>query len=146
MFSFELTHISYPGKYGRSLHVWDWQGHKSTQTIDLGEDGLIPLELRFLHNPDETQGYVGAALSSNIIRFFKKEVSCGCRRLSVAVRSQGRLVWHTCVVKDQRIYLWSIPHLIKSANRNRSSVASPCHSIMRSLARHCYWLRHTHAH
>lgn len=36
---------------------------------------MIPLELRFLHNPDETQGYVGAALSSNIFRFCKTEVS-----------------------------------------------------------------------
>ena len=44
------------------------------QDIDLGETGLIPLELRFLHHPEEEQGYVGAALSSNVIRFFKKEV------------------------------------------------------------------------
>ncbi len=63
------------GKYGRSLHVWDWKEHKPIQDIDLGDEGLIPLELRFLHDPDETQGYVGAALSSNIIRFYKKEVS-----------------------------------------------------------------------
>ena len=34
------------------------------QDIDLGGEGLIPLELRFLHDPNETQGYVGIALSS----------------------------------------------------------------------------------
>ena len=62
------------GKYGRSLHVWDWKEHKAIQHLDLGEEGLIPLELRFLHNPNETQGYVGAALSTNIIRFYKNEV------------------------------------------------------------------------
>ncbi len=44
------------------------------QTMDLGNDGLIPLELRFLHEPTATEGYVGAALSSNIIRFYKNEV------------------------------------------------------------------------
>ena len=35
---------------------------------------MIPLELRFLHNPDATEGYVGAALSTNIIRFYKDDV------------------------------------------------------------------------
>ena len=33
--------------------------------------GLIPLETRFLHNPNSLHGYVGAALSSNIIHFTK---------------------------------------------------------------------------
>ena len=62
------------GKYGRHLHVWDWKEHKVIQDIDLGEEGLIPLELRFLHDPNETQGYVGAALSSNVFRFYRTEV------------------------------------------------------------------------
>ena len=63
------------GKYGHHLHVWDWEEHKMIQSIDLGEEGMIPLELRFLHNPDESQGYVGIALSSNIFRFHRTEVS-----------------------------------------------------------------------
>ena len=45
------------------------------QNIDLGEEGLIPLELRFLHNPEATEGYVGAALSTNMIRFYKNDAS-----------------------------------------------------------------------
>jgi selenium-binding protein 1 len=61
-------------KYGRHLHVWDWTERKVIQDIDLGPDGLIPLELRFLHDPNATEGYVGAALSSNIIRFYKNDV------------------------------------------------------------------------
>lgn len=63
------------GKYGRHLHVWDWKERKVIQNIDLGNDGLIPLELRFLHDPNATEGYVAATLSSNIIRFFKNEVT-----------------------------------------------------------------------
>jgi len=39
--------------------VWDWKECKTIQRIDLRDEGMIPLELRFLHNPDETQGYVG---------------------------------------------------------------------------------------
>ncbi len=61
------------GKYGRQLHFWDWEKRSIIQSIDLGEKGLIPLEVRFLHNPDSEQGFVGAALSSNLWRWFKRD-------------------------------------------------------------------------
>jgi selenium-binding protein 1 len=54
------------GLYGRRLHFWDWQARRIVQSVDLGEEGLIPLEVRFHHNPDSTHGYVGAALSSTL--------------------------------------------------------------------------------
>jgi len=54
------------GKYGHRIHFWDWQDRRITQSIDLGETGLIPLEVRFHHNPDSTHGFVGAALSSSM--------------------------------------------------------------------------------
>ena len=41
------------------------------QTIDLGEAGLVPLEVRWLHDPDAEQGFVGATLASNILRFHR---------------------------------------------------------------------------
>ena len=61
------------GKYGSRLHVWDWTTHALKQTIDLGV-GTIPLEIRFLHDPDQPQGFTGCALSSTIVRFFQNEV------------------------------------------------------------------------
>jgi len=61
------------GKYGSHLHVWDWTSRTIQQTIDLGV-GTIPLEIRFLHNPEEPQGFTGCALSSTIVRFFKNQV------------------------------------------------------------------------
>ncbi|XP_062961701.1 methanethiol oxidase isoform X3 [Cynocephalus volans] len=64
------------GRYGSHLHVWDWQRHEIVQTVPL-KDGLIPLEIRFLHNPAATQGFVGCALSSNIQRFYKNELFLG---------------------------------------------------------------------
>ena len=62
------------GNYGRFLNVWDWTEKQLTQRIDLGDEGLIPLELRFLHNPDAAEGYVACALSSTVFRFYKNEV------------------------------------------------------------------------
>ncbi|XP_033836633.1 methanethiol oxidase [Periophthalmus magnuspinnatus] len=61
------------GHYGQRIHVWDWTTRRKLQSLDLGEDGAIPLEIRFLHNPDELQGYVGCALRSNVFRFYRTE-------------------------------------------------------------------------
>lgn len=60
------------GKYGRRLHFWDWQNRTLQQSIDLGDEGLIPLEVRFFHDPASPHGFVGAALSSSIWHYFKK--------------------------------------------------------------------------
>ncbi len=59
------------GRYGHRLHVWDWQARTLRQTIDLGADGQIPLEVRFAHDPAKAYGFVGAALSSTIWAFRK---------------------------------------------------------------------------
>ena len=63
------------GKYGQRLHFWDLERRTKTQTIDLGTDGMIPLEIRWQHDPDSLEGFVGATLSSNIIRFQKQNGS-----------------------------------------------------------------------
>jgi len=65
----------FSGLYGSSLHIWDWTSHRKLQTLDLGEDGAIPLEVRFLHDPDATEGYVGCALKGSVFRFYKTPVS-----------------------------------------------------------------------
>jgi len=59
------------GRYGRQLHFWDWNTHEIIQSVDLGEEGLIPLEVRFHHNPDSAHGFVGAALSSTMWHYHK---------------------------------------------------------------------------
>jgi selenium-binding protein 1 len=63
------------GKYGRRLHFWDLEKKSKEQTVDLGDEGLIPLEIRWQHDPDSLQGFVGATLSSNIVRFFGEDGS-----------------------------------------------------------------------
>jgi len=60
--------------YGTSLHVWDFNKRKYQYSVPLGEEGLIPLEIRFLHNPEKPVGFVGCALSSTIFKFELSEV------------------------------------------------------------------------
>ena len=44
------------GKYGRRLHFWDLEKRTKVQTLDLGDEGLIPLEIRWQHDPDSARG------------------------------------------------------------------------------------------
>ena len=69
---FDLEEVGHL-KYGRRLHIWDFEARKPVETMYLGEDGLIPLEVKFHHNPDSTHGFCGAALSANVIHFWKSE-------------------------------------------------------------------------
>ena len=67
---FDLADVQ-AGRYGRQLHFWNLEERTLEQTIDLGEQGLVPLEIRFLHDPEAEQGFVAAALSSVVWRFSK---------------------------------------------------------------------------
>ncbi len=68
---FQLDDVK-AGKYGRHVHFWDWSKRKIAKSIDLGEKGMVPLEVRFHHNPDSTHAYVGAALSSVMWHLYKE--------------------------------------------------------------------------
>lgn len=61
------------GKYGHSLLFWNWKERKLEKKIDLGAQGMIPLEVRFHHDPDSVHGFVGAALSSTMWHWFRKD-------------------------------------------------------------------------
>lgn len=54
------------GKYGQQLHFWNWTDRKIERSVNLGDEGWIPLEVRFHHDPASTHGFVGAALSSTM--------------------------------------------------------------------------------
>ena len=69
---FDLKDVE-AGKYGHSLLFWDWDERKLHKKVDLGPQGMIPLEVRFHHNPDSTHGYVGAALSSTMWHWHKTD-------------------------------------------------------------------------
>jgi len=67
---FDPEHVA-AGRYGSRLHFWNLAERTLEQTVELGENGLVPLEARWLHNPDADEGFVGAALSSTMWRFHR---------------------------------------------------------------------------
>jgi selenium-binding protein 1 len=51
-------------KYGHALHFWDLAAGKHLQTVDLGEQHQMALELRPSHDPEQTWGFVGVVVST----------------------------------------------------------------------------------
>jgi selenium-binding protein 1 len=51
------------GKYGHSLHFWDIRKRRHLQSLDLGGEQQMVLELRPAHNPTELYGFVGVVTS-----------------------------------------------------------------------------------
>jgi selenium-binding protein 1 len=67
---FDLDDVA-AGRYGSRLHFWNLAERRLEQTVNLGESGLVPLEARWLHDPDADEGFVGAALSSTMWHFHR---------------------------------------------------------------------------
>jgi selenium-binding protein 1 len=51
------------GKYGHAIHVWDLRRRRHRQTLDLGEEQQMVLELRPAHNPKNAYGFACVVLS-----------------------------------------------------------------------------------
>ena len=54
MENLNLEHVS-GGGYGTHLNVFDWRERTLSQRIDLGAEGVMPLEIRFLHDPKKAE-------------------------------------------------------------------------------------------
>jgi len=52
------------GKYGHSIHFWDLRGRKNIQTIDLGENHQMALEIRPAHDPVKEYGFCGVVIDN----------------------------------------------------------------------------------
>lgn len=53
------------GKYGHRMHFWNLRDRTLTQTIDLGKEHQIVLELRPAHDPSHAYGFVNTVLNLN---------------------------------------------------------------------------------
>lgn len=83
---FNLQHVS-DGLYGKHLFVYSWPDGELKQTLDLGNTGLIPLEIRFLHDPSKDIGFVGCALASTMVRFSKTQDGSWSHEVAISVES-----------------------------------------------------------
>jgi selenium-binding protein 1 len=66
------------GKYGHQLHFWDMRKRCKVQTVDLGAEQQMVLELRPAHNPRKTYGFAAvvislADLSANIFTWYQED-------------------------------------------------------------------------
>jgi methanethiol oxidase len=52
------------GKYGHNLHVWDLRRRRHLQSIDLGAEHQMVLELRQARDPTKVYGFVGVVVST----------------------------------------------------------------------------------
>ncbi len=51
-------------KYGHSLHFWDLRGRRNVQTIDLGANHQMALEVRPAHDPSREYGFCGVVVDT----------------------------------------------------------------------------------
>jgi len=51
------------GKYGNALHVWDLHRRRHLQTLELGPEYQMVLELRPAHDPNQAYGFAGVVTS-----------------------------------------------------------------------------------
>jgi selenium-binding protein 1 len=50
-------------EYGHRMHVWDLRRRRITNTLDLGKEYQMVLEMRPAHDPTKTYGFVGVVVS-----------------------------------------------------------------------------------
>ena len=88
---FDLDDVA-AGRYGSRLHFWNLEERRLEQTLELGETGMVPLEIRWLHNPDADEGYVGAALSSTMWHFHRDNGSYSAEKV-IAIEGVEQEGW-----------------------------------------------------
>jgi selenium-binding protein 1 len=52
------------GKYGHQLHLWDLRNRRHVETLDLGPEQQMVLELRPSHDPNNQYGFAGVVVST----------------------------------------------------------------------------------
>jgi methanethiol oxidase len=74
------------GKYGHSLHFWDLRKRRHLQSVDLGAEQQMVLELRPAHDPTKAWGFVGVVvslkdLSSSIWLWYRENESWAVKKI-----------------------------------------------------------------
>uniref|UniRef100_A0A914ELW1 Methanethiol oxidase n=1 Tax=Acrobeloides nanus TaxID=290746 RepID=A0A914ELW1_9BILA len=62
------------GNYGKHINIYNWKERRLVQTLKIDEpEGLIPMEVRFLHDPDSPHGFLHTCLGSAIYHLYKDQ-------------------------------------------------------------------------
>ncbi len=74
------------GKYGHRIHIWDLHRRRHLQTLDLGAEHQMALELRPAHNPAKAYGFFNCVvslkdLSASIWLWYRHNGSWDLRKL-----------------------------------------------------------------
>uniref|UniRef100_A0A915DQU2 Methanethiol oxidase n=1 Tax=Ditylenchus dipsaci TaxID=166011 RepID=A0A915DQU2_9BILA len=83
------------GNYGHTVHIWDWEKRTIKQSIPLEKpQGMLPFEIRFLHEPTKCHAFMCTALGSALYHLYrdnaKKDFKC---RLAAEIPSKTVLNW-----------------------------------------------------
>jgi selenium-binding protein 1 len=81
------------GKYGHRLHFWDLRKRHKTQTLDLGAQYQMLLELRPAHDPRQSYGFAGVVisredLSASIWTWFRDDSGQWQARKTITIPAQ----------------------------------------------------------
>jgi selenium-binding protein 1 len=75
-------------KYGHRLHFWDLRGRRNVQTVDLGANHQMALEVRPAHDPIKEYGFVGVVvdttnLEGSIWTWWREDGKFHCEKTAV---------------------------------------------------------------
>ena len=81
------------GKYGHRLSFWDMRKRRKVQSVDLGAEQQMVLELRPAHDPNKSYGFVGVVisledLSSSIWTWYRDEDGQWQARKTITIAAQ----------------------------------------------------------
>ncbi|XP_059612132.1 methanethiol oxidase [Phlebotomus argentipes] len=106
--------------YGTCLNFYRWSTHELLYSTDLGEEAAAPLEIRFLHNPKQAQGFVGCAVFAKVFRFHKpdngekfiveKVIDVPAKTLSNGQKIQGLMTDILISMDDRFLYFSNWMH------------------------------------
>ena len=85
---FDLDDVE-AGQYGQPAALLEPRARELEQSVDLGANGLVPLEIRWKHDPEADEGFVGAALSSTLWHFHRANGAYAPSRSSRSSRSSS---------------------------------------------------------
>jgi hypothetical protein len=74
-------------KYGHRVHFWDLRARRNVQTIDLGANHQMALEVRPAHDPVREHGFLGVVVRHN--KLGRLDLDLVARRRQVPYREDG---------------------------------------------------------